>query len=203
VEDAETHVGDVASAVRTTLLAHPAVRAVRPIGSRAEGRAHDLSDWDFAVETDDFETVARDLPRLVGSLHPLAEQWDRYNTHACYMLMLHGPTKVDLLFLDQPREWEGPWQVSRDTLEAIDHHFWDWSLWLEQKRRGRRDELVVAQLALMHELLLEPMGVSDRPGSVADAVTAYIGARAELESRFAVTAPRHLEREVRPLLEGA
>jgi len=41
-------VTDVATAI-PALVTHPSIRSVRLIGSRAEGRAHELSDWDFAV----------------------------------------------------------------------------------------------------------------------------------------------------------
>src|SRR4029453_11981063 len=66
----------------------------------------------------------------------LSEQWDRHSDHACFMLMLPGPTKVDLVFPSEQREGAPAWEVTPDTLEAIDRHFWDWALWLEQKRRG-------------------------------------------------------------------
>jgi hypothetical protein len=149
------------------------------------------------VETDDFDSVAHDLPRLVAALEPLAEQWDPYSTHACYMPMLAGPTKIDLLFLDQRREPSPPWSPSAETLETIDRHFWDWALYLEQKRHGDREDLVSTGLAAMHELMLEPMGVDAAPMSVADAVSAYLKARGALERRFGVSVPRELEREVR------
>ena len=187
--------------VPRALLLHRAIRGVRAVGSRAEGRAHELSDWDFAVETDDFVSVERDLPRLVESFEPIAEQWDPYSPHACYMLMLTGPTKVDLLFLDESREPSPPWSPSAETLEAIDRHFWDWILYLEQKRRGGHDELVAAGLSSMHDMLLAPMGV-DAPTSVAEAVTVYLRARDALERTFGVEVPRELEREVEPAIES-
>jgi hypothetical protein len=173
---------------------------VRLAGSRAEGRAHDLSDWDFAVETDDFEAVARDLPKLVAPLRPLAEQWDPYASLACYMLMLEGPVKVDFLFPEESRAWSRPWAPSAETLEAIDRHFWDWILWLEQKRRGGRLDLH-ERLADMHRLMLGPMGAPRPPASVPEAVAAYTDARDELERRFATSIPRRLEAEVRRIFE--
>jgi hypothetical protein len=199
VEDAEGQL-DVAGSVGAALSPHPAVRELRLVGSRAEGRAHRLSDWDFAVETDDFDLVARDLPALVATLRPLAEQWDRYSSYPCYMLILRGPVKVDLLFLGEPWESPGTWNPTAETLEALDRHFWDWILWLEQKRRGHRDEVLAKGLGQMHELLLEPMGVARGPVSVPDAVDAYVDARSELERRFGVSVPRELEREVRPVV---
>jgi hypothetical protein len=201
MDDAEERV-DVARSVREALSAHPAVRSVRLIGSRAKGREHEISDWDFAIETDDFDAVARELPVLVEPLRPLAAQWDPYGWHACYMLMLPGPVKIDLLFLDEPREWAGPWEPSAETLEAIDRHFWDWILWLEQKRRGGREAVLAKGLVQMHELLLAPIGVARAPESVRDATQVYLEARDTLERRFGVDVPRELEREVRPVVAG-
>jgi len=189
---------DIGTAVPELLTSHPHVRNVRLIGSRAEGRLHELSDWDFAVETADFDAVAESLPELVQPLQPLAEQWDPYASHACYMLILSGPTKVDFIFPDQPRGWSAAWQVSPETLAAIDRHFWDWLLWLEQKRRGGDARIVGKSLADMHELMLRPMGIGRRPASISAAITAYLDARSALEREFAVTVSRRLEQEVRP-----
>ncbi len=192
----------VVTAVREAVCSHPDVQAVRAVGSRAEGRAHDLSDWDFAVETDEFPSVARDLPDLLSPLHPVAAQWDPYSSHACYLLVFPGPTKVDLLFPDERRKWSGAWKPSPLTLDAIDLHFWDWILWLEQKRRGGQDDVLEKGLRNMHELLLEPMGVIVRPRSVSEACDAYLSARSVLEERFGRAVPRELEHHVRPVLTG-
>jgi hypothetical protein len=170
------------------------------VGSQANGRAHNFSDWDFAVETEDFESVARDLPRLVAPLRPLAEQWDPYASYACYMLMLRGPTKVDLLFLDEHRDWLPPWTPSAETLAAIDRHFWDWIMWLEQKRSGGYEEVFTTGLDNMHELMLRPMGVAAGPRSVTAAINAYVVARDRLEREFGVSVSRDLEHEVRPVV---
>ena len=56
---------------------HSAVRRVRLVGSRAAGTATVLSDWDFVVETGDFQAVAKDMGSLIAPLRPLAQQWDR------------------------------------------------------------------------------------------------------------------------------
>ena len=192
----------VAEAVRSALAGSRYVRDVRLIGSRADGRAHELSDWDFAVETDEFEALARELPILVAPLHPIAEQWDRYSPHACYMLILAGPTKIDLLFLGQPQDYAPPWAVTAETLEAVDRHFWDWILWLEQKRRAGRVDVLVPGLESLHRYLLAPLGAEEPPGSVAGAVATYLRARGAAEERFGLAVPRRLEREVRPVLEG-
>jgi len=193
---------DVAEVVAAALLWHPSVRDVRLVGSRAQGRAHELSDWDFAVASDDFAILERDLPALLEPLGAVAEQWDRFASRACYMLVLPGPVKIDLLFLDVARDRSSAWDVTPETLAAIDMHFWDWILWLEQKRRAGRDEVLSESLGHMHELLLGPMGVEARPFSVADAVRSYTDARNGLERRFGVRVPRQLEREIRPALRG-
>jgi hypothetical protein len=194
---------DVAAAVADALEGHHAVRRIRLVGSRAEGRAHTLSDWDFAVETDDFESVERALPTLVAPLEPVAEQWDPYSDHACYMLMLRGPTKVDLLFPDRARVWSDAWIVSPETLEAVDRHFWDWILWLEQKRVGGRDEVVATSLGDMYRLLLQPVGATVEPRSIAEALETYLSARRERERAFGIHVSRELEREVLPTVRRA
>ena len=191
---------DVARTVPAILRTHPCVTVVELVGSRAEQRAHELSDWDFAVETDAFERLARDLHALVAPLSPLAEQWDPYSAYACYMLMLPGPTKIDLMFPDEQRAWSPPWSPSPETLEAIDRHFWDWILWLEQKRRGGHAETLAKSLSDMYERMLSPMGVSDEPASIVDALNAYVEARDDLERKFRVSVPRDLEHEVRPVV---
>lgn len=192
---------DLAREVPELLLAHTGVRSASLIGSRADGRAHELSDWDFAVVADDFPAVEHDLPGLLAPLGAVAAQWDRYAPHATYMLILPGPTKVDLLFLDEKRDWSPPWMVTPETLPAIDTHFWDWILWLEQKRRAGRDDVLAESLGHMHELLLAPMGISEPPSSVADATRVYRAVRTTLECGYGVFVPRDLERVVAPVLE--
>ena len=192
---------DVAREVRAALGAHPAVREVRLVGSRGSGREHDFSDWDFTVTVDDFGAVAADLHRLVAPLRPLSEQWDPYSRIECYMLLLRGPTKIDLMFPSRRREWSPAWEPSPETLEAIDQHFWDWILWLEQKRRGGKTAQLSKSLGDMWKLLLGPMGVDEEPRSVAQAVAAYLRARHSLEESFGVEVPRRVEQEVRPVVE--
>ena len=191
---------DIARDVAELLTGHPLVDRVELIGSRAGGTAHELSDWDFLVETGDFASLADDLPRLVEPLGPIAAQWDRYADHACYMLMLRGPVKVDLIFPGQPQSWAPPWEVSAETLPAIDAHFWDWILWLEQKRRNGRDELVRKSLGDMFRLLLAPMGAQAAPASVDEALELYIDLREQLKGRLGVEVPRELEAEVAPVV---
>ena len=125
---------DLAQRVERILLRHQGIRAVELVGSRAAGTPSPLSDWDFVLETDDFATVARDLPAVVSELEPIAQQWDRISDYPCYMLMLSGPVKVDLIFPGEPYTSMSPWTVSADTLDGIDRHLWDWVLWLASKR---------------------------------------------------------------------
>jgi predicted nucleotidyltransferase len=187
---------DLGARLPELLEQHPRVQAVRLVGSRAEGRAHALSDWDFVVETADFDAVSRDLPELVAPLHPLVQGWDPYGDRAEYHLMLLGPTKVELLFLDEPHEWAPPWEPSPDTLAAIDRHFWEWVLFLAQKRCGGDAEVVREGLTNMHNLLLAPMGVVSSPESIEAALEHYREARSRLERLFGVEVPREVENEV-------
>jgi hypothetical protein len=180
------------------LLRHPAIRKVQLVGSRAEGRATDRSDWDFRIEVDEFEAVAHDLPRLLAPLDPIAEQWDRLSTEQCWMLTLAGPVKVDLIFAEEPHDSEPPWVADAENLEAMDRHFWDWMLWLSSKEaKGERD-VVTRELGKLFEHLLAPLGVDRQPRSIAEAVEAYRSARDRSEVRFGVKIPRRLEAEVWP-----
>jgi hypothetical protein len=182
--------------VVSTVGRHPAVRAIELAGSRTEGRANEFSDWDFVVTTDDFPALARALPELCAPLAPIAEQWDPLSPHQCWMLMLPGPTKIDLIFPDEPHELEPPWQPTRENLAAIDRHFWDWALWLRSKEAAGKDELVAQELEKLHHHLLAPLGASATPDSVAEAVAAYRHVRTAAEDRFACQVPRVLETAV-------
>ena len=193
---------DIAAVVEAILLPHPGIRAVELVGSRADGSATPLSDWDFVVVTDGFGEVARALPELVTPLGPLAQQWDRISDYPCYMLMLTGPVKVDLIFPGEPYESLPPWTVSPDTLDRIDQHFWDWILWLASKREKGQDELVGRELAKMHDHVLRPMGVHQVPRSIEAAVECYRSARDEREREFGVEVSRRREREVLPVLSA-
>lgn len=179
---------------------HRALRRLQLIGSRARGDSNIFSDWDFAVATDDFPPLADALPSLARPLSPIAQQWDRLSDDKCYMLVLQGPTKIDLLF-DVPNEQEPPWIVSTETLAAVDDHFWDWSLWLLSKEAGGKDRLVSSELAKMFHHLLEPMAVTACPVDINRAVNAYIQARDVQERCQNVIVDRTLEKEVRKALE--
>lgn len=191
---------DVVDRIKETLLTHPDIQDVELVGSRAAGTPVPLSDWDFTVEVDDFDRVARDLPGLVASLGPIAQQWDRLSPHWCYMLILAGPEKIDLLFLDHPHRPEPPWTAGPETLVGIDQHFWDWTLWLAAKRQAGRDTLVRSELATMRHHLLVPLGVHEPVESLEAAIDSYRAARDAVETEFGVSVPRRLEREVLPVL---
>jgi hypothetical protein len=187
---------DIAASIESLLLPHPAIRGVELVGSRADGSPTPLSDWDFIVVTDRFDDVARALPSLVTPLDPLAQQWDRISDYPCYMLMLSGPVKVDLIFPGEPYESLPPWTVTPDTLDRIDQHFWDWILWLASKREKGQDDLVRSELLKMHDHLLGPLGMDRVPRSIEATVERYRSARDERERAFGVEVSRRREREV-------
>jgi hypothetical protein len=191
---------DIAVSVRAVLLPHPDIRAVELVGSRAGGSPTPSSDWDFVVVTERFDEVGRALPALVAELEPLGQQWDRISAYPCYMLLLAGPVKVDLIFPDEPFESLPPWTVNAETLDGIDQHFWDWILWLASKREKREDELVRRELIKLRDHLLGPLGVDRVPGSIGAAVEGYRAARDEREREFGVEVSRRREREVLPVL---
>ena len=191
---------DLARAVPAALEKHPAVHAVRLVGSRATGRAHELSDWDFLIGTNDFRSVEGDRPALVASLAPLSEQWDPYSDRACYMSSSEARRRSTSSFRARSAGGRPRGRPSPETLEAIDRHFWDWILWLEQKRRGGCRSQLEKSLRDLFELMLGPMGVVGQPRSSTDAVDSYLAARSELELQFGTRIPRVLEEEVRPVL---
>jgi predicted nucleotidyltransferase len=187
---------DVAERVEELLAPHPAVERVELVGSRGRGEATALSDWDFQVHTNDARALARDLPALVRPLEPLAAQWDRLVDRAVYMLMLPGPTKVDLFPGDERHEIEPPWAPTPANLAAIDAHFWDWTLWLGSKVLHGRTELVDEELRKLHDNLLGPLGVADPPPSVDAAIEEYRRARDRLEREWNLSIERELGDEV-------
>jgi hypothetical protein len=192
---------DLGTRVPELLGRHPLVSGVRLVGSRAGGEPTPLSDWDFAVETDDFDGLATELPRLAEELGAMAHGWDPLSQNeTTYMAMLPGPTKVDFIF-NRPREPDPPWEVTGETLRAIDYHFWDWILWLAAKRARGKEELVAGQLEKMQEHLLGPLGAGPAaPASIQVAVERYLVARARQERRLDLTVSRRLQHEVLPVL---
>jgi hypothetical protein len=186
---------DIPALVRSMVLPARGVKAVRLVGSRKRGQAGPLSDWDFAIESTNPEACAQDLPDHAKTASPLAAQWDRLGQTRCFMLILSGPTKVDLI-LDTTHIPEPPWQVSASTLPAIDAHFWDWVLWIASKDLAHGDEIVRAELVKLSRHLLRPMGSHYAPTSVASAVARYRRARHAQESLWDSLRNPELEKEV-------
>jgi hypothetical protein len=193
---------DLASLVPALLQSSSAAAIVELCGSRASGTAGRYSDWDFRVATHDFAVFASELPGLVQGLDPLVEQWDRLSDEACFMLIVRGPAKVDLIFPDVPHDHEPPWVVDSSTLSGIDEHFWDWVLWLTSKVDAGKESLVEAELITMHEHLLAPLGIPAPSVSLRDAVERYIAARDSWARRFGVIVDRRVEQEVLPIVEA-
>lgn len=177
------------------------MRRIELGGSRAEGRATEWSDWDFLVVARDLDAIAQALPGLLAPLEPLVQQWDRLSREWCWMLILRGPVKIDLIFPEEPHEDEPPWEPRADTLGAIDDHFWDWMLWLKGKEAAGKQELVAAELEKLFVHLLGPLGAESRPASIAEAVGAYRAARDRAEQRFGVALRRDVEGAVMPALD--
>ena len=189
---------DLAHRVITSVAPHPAIRSIGLVGSRAEGTATEFSDWDFRVEANDFAAAAEALPRLLAQLDPLAQQWDRLSPEWCCMLIVHGPTKIDLIFPDEPHTNEAPWEPDGANLGAIEAHFWDWMLWLRSKQAHEKAELIAAELEKLSVHLLAPLGVQRSPSSISEAIAMYRHARDEAEKRFGVTVSRDLEDAAAP-----
>jgi hypothetical protein len=191
---------DLEARVRHALMRRPHVRGVELVGSRASGTPSSQSDWDFVIETDAFDQVARELPSVVAELEPIAQQWDRISDYPCYMLMLRGPVKVDLIFPGEPYASLPPWTASAQTLDGIDQHVWDWLLWLASKREKGQDALVRRELAKMFDHLLRPMGAHRAPGSLPEAAETYRTLRDRREREFGVRVTRVRERDVLPVV---
>jgi hypothetical protein len=169
--------------VRAVLAADPAVQSMALVGSRARGNALPCSDWDFEVRSVDFTRTAAKLPEHVSAMGPLGQLWDPLSPTWCYMLMLRGPTKVDLIF-DEPHHEKDPWVVTPDTLQDVDDHFWDWTWWLATKDQRGRYDLVRSELAKLYSFLLEPMGTTRPPSDVAAAVRVYTQARGPMDGEL-------------------
>ena len=137
---------NLADRIIARVAPHPAIRSIRLVGSRAEGLATAFSDWDFRVEATDFAAAAEALPQLLAPLQPLVQQWDRLSPEWCWMLIVLGPAKIDLILPDEPHTNEPPWQPDRENLNAIEAHFWDWMLWLRGKEAREKTELIQGEL---------------------------------------------------------
>jgi ADP-ribose pyrophosphatase YjhB (NUDIX family) len=184
---------DLADQVIAIVAPHPAVRSIELTGSRAAGTSSEFSDWDFRVEANDFPAAADSLPGLLAPLQPLAQQWDRLSSVYCWMLIVHGPAKVDLIFPNEPHTVDPPWEPGAHNLDAIEAHFWDWMLWLRGKEALGKVELIASELEKLFDHLLEPLGARRRPASISEAIAIYRRARGDAETRFGVVVRRDLE----------
>jgi hypothetical protein len=186
---------DEVSAVREALEASDVVCSVVLGGSRAQGRATELSDWDIYVGGEP-EVMMTEIPALVASFAPLAAFWEPLAEEAGYMVVMDGPTKVDVFPLGARRHIQPPWRLSADSLPEIDAHFWDWILWLGGKSlRGERG-LVADELDKMYRFLLAPVGVALPPTSLDDAVASYLRARQDAMDSLRVGVKAELGRQV-------
>ena len=147
--------------------------------------------------TADFASLARDLPALVAPLHPLGAQWEPMGHFPVFQVLLRGPTKVEYLFLDRSQEPMPAPEPGRKTLASIDTHFWDWIWWIATKASVGRDDLVAEHLPRLFKHLLRPMGLTEAPGDIDAAITAFVGRRDQLEREYGFTVSRALEDEVR------
>lgn len=190
-------VWDIAETAIELVAPHPAVRSVELAGSRSRGTHDEVSDWDFAVDTPDFDAVARDLPALVEPLEPVGQQWEPIGHFPVYQVLLRGPTKIEYLFLDHRQEPMPPLTPGRETLAAIDNHFWDWIWWLTTKAAIGRDDLVAEHLPQLHAHLLQPLGETAAPASIDAAIEAFVARRDAHERELGISVPRALEDEVR------
>jgi len=164
---------NITEIVPRLLTKHPAVRHVVLTGSRMRGDATEWSDWDFLVETNDFEAVSIALPSLTESLEPLARLWDPLSRHSIYMMILKGPVKVDICF-DFLQQQQPPWVINSDTISQVNSHFWDWILWIASKEASGKKDILIKELEKMYDYLLAPLGCLRSPGSVEEAVGAYL-----------------------------
>jgi len=178
------------------------VRAVRLVGGRSRGAGSPLSDWDFTVETRDFEALAPELPEILAPFAPLGTLWDPRSSSAFFMVILPGGVRLDLEF-DQPQKPEPRWAASADTLPRIDAHFWNWSLYLASKREKSREDLVDEGLKQLSSYLLAGLGVDEVPASIERAIELYLRVRERAERRFGVAVPRSLGEDVRRAISAA
>jgi len=171
------------------------VTGVDLVGSRADGRANAFSDWDFKVRTTSFTTTHDELPRATLPMRPVVAQWDRLSETWCFMLILAGPVKVDLIF-DEAHAELPPWDVQPATLAGIDDHFWDWVLWLRSKQEAGKRKQVRSELDKMHAHLLGPLGVERAPRSLLETIDSYRRARDDWERHLDLSVSRMPEQAV-------
>jgi hypothetical protein len=174
---------DLGAVIPELLKKHTSVRRVDLTGSRLAGGAAWWSDWDFLVEVTDFGAVSVALPALTKRLEPLSHLWDPLSLHAVYMMILKGPTRVDVIF-NRPHQQEPPWIINSDTIALVNSHFWDWILWLAGKEARGTKNMVTKELEKMYGHLLAPLGCARSPGSIEEAVRDYLAAFKRQKSRF-------------------
>jgi predicted nucleotidyltransferase len=192
---------EVVTAIRTALEGCSAVTSVTLGGSRERGGATELSDWDLYLVGDRVAMMV-EVPAIIASFRPLAAFWEPLAEEAGYMVVLDGPTKVDVFPAGgRRRRIQPPWVVSAETLAQIDGHFWDWILWLGGKTLRDERELVTSELIKMHGFLLEPMGVAAPPTSLDEARATYLCARASAMDDLGVVVDPELERQVSNALQ--
>ena len=182
-------------AIREALDASNVVSSVVLGGSRARGRATELSDWDIYVKGDP-DGMMTEIPTLVASFDPLAAFWEPLSEEAGYMVVMEGPTKVDVFPLGARRHIQPPWRLNARSLPEIDAHFWDWILWLGGKSLRGEFDLVADELDRMYRFLLAPVGVTLPPASLDDAVASYLRARQDAVELLRVGVPAELGRQV-------
>ena len=186
---------EVVVAVRTALEHCGSVTSVTLGGSRERGSATELSDWDLYLEGDP-ETMMVQIPEAIASFGPLAAFWEPLAEEAGYMVVLDGPTKVDVFPAGGRRPIQPPWVLSAETLVRIDGHFWDWSLWLGGKTLRNERDLVADELRKMHDFLLAPIGVAAAPTTLGEALALYLPARASAMDALGVSVDPELGRQV-------
>ncbi len=186
---------DIAAVIPQLVMNHPAVSSVALTGSRLRGNTTEWSDWDFLVETTNFEAVSAALPALTESLNPLTHLWDPLSRHAVYMMILRGPVKIDLIF-DRPQQRKPAWTASDGTLAMINSHFWDWILWIAGKEASGKEGVSVKEFQKMYDYLLAPLGCTRTPGSVEEAVKCYLAAFQKQKSLLHLDISPALETEV-------
>jgi predicted nucleotidyltransferase len=181
----------------------PAIQGLALVGSRADDDPTPLSDWDLEVTTNDFQGAAVGIIEVAAALHPLAVFFDPLGTRPNLTVVLDGPTKVDLIFPDVPFEAASPWEATGDTMTKIDWHFWDWTLWLAAKRLRGLDDIVDFSLEDQFAFVLEPMGVTQQPKSIEEAMDAYEEARGKKAAELGVEVDPTFGHQVRRALADA
>jgi hypothetical protein len=190
-----TEAPEIVRMVWQTLGSTDAVGAITLGGSRANGTATTLSDWDLYLEGESAKLMA-EIPGLMSPLRPLGAFWEPLSEDAGYMMVMGGPVKIDLFPIGARRSLQPPWEPASGTLSGMDGHYWDWLLWLGSKALRRQDALVSDELAKMQWFLLGPLGVERTPADLHEAVAWYLKARAVTSARLRTPVPEELGRQV-------